>query len=135
MPQVAQKEHSDKVERILVVDDESMIVRLLRTSLREQMAVEGFERPEQALERASRETFDVVFCDLIMPGMTGVEFYEELALRNRAPRTFVLMTGFTVDQDLQAYVESHGIGLLRKPFRLAELLELVPRHGHKSPQR
>jgi CheY-like chemotaxis protein len=131
MPHVAQEEHKNNVEKILVVDDESMIVRLLRNSLRE-MLVEGFERPEEALERVSSEAFDVVFCDLIMPGMTGVEFYEELLTRNRAPRTFVLMTGFAVDQDLQAYVEGHGISLLRKPFRLTELLELVPRSASST---
>ena len=125
MPHLAHQPNPG-TRKILVVDDERMIVRLLRNSLR-GMTVEGFEHPEHALERACSERFDVVFCDLIMPGMTGIELYEELALKRCAPRVFVLMTGFTIDQDLQAYVEAHGLSLLRKPFRLSELLALVPR--------
>jgi CheY-like chemotaxis protein len=109
----------------LVVDDESMIVTLLRNALPD-MPVEGFEQPEQALVRAREQTFDVVFCDLVMPGMTGIELYEELVQMGKSPDTFVLMTGFGVDEDLKAYVESHGLSLLKKPFRLRELLELVP---------
>ncbi len=115
----------DQARRILVVDDESMIVTLLRNAL-PHMTVEGFESPEPALARAREQSFDVVFCDLVMPGMTGVELYEELLQVSKSmPRTFVLMTGFSVDEDLQAYVESHGLVLLKKPFRLRELLELV----------
>ena len=69
---------------ILVVDDESNILNALRRELstpplgNNRYAVEGFDNPQAALERAASQHFDAVICDYRMPEMDGVEFLTHL---------------------------------------------------------
>ncbi|MFD1850523.1 response regulator transcription factor [Oceanobacillus bengalensis] len=72
--------------KILVVDDEERIRRLLRMYLeREKYTVEEAEDGKAALEMALNEDYDVIILDIMMPEMDGIEVCEELRKEKATP--------------------------------------------------
>jgi two-component system, NtrC family, sensor kinase len=113
--------------RVLVVDDEPHIRHYMRATFEAWghipvVAADG----EEALERATREQFDLIISDLRMPRFGGREFYEELVRRNpRMAARLVFSTGDTVRGDTLTFLEGLDRPYLHKPFSLAELRTLL----------
>ena len=113
--------------RVLVVDDEPHILHYMTATLEAWghvpvVASDGSE----ALNRASKEQFDLIISDLRMPKFGGREFYEELERRNPAMAArLVFSTGDTVRGDTLAFLETLERPYLHKPFSLAELRTLL----------
>jgi CheY-like chemotaxis protein len=118
---------TEKRGRLLVVDDEPLVCTALGRTLRPHHDVTLSTRAQEALERIEAgERFDVVFCDLMMPGMSGMEFYS--ALQERYPeqaRCVVFLTGGAVTQQARAFLETVPSPHIEKPFAGRELLSLV----------
>ncbi|MFP2934508.1 ATP-binding protein, partial [Pyxidicoccus sp. 3LG] len=118
---------AEKRGRLLVVDDEPLVCTALGRTLRPHHDVTLSTRAQEALERIEAgERFDLVFCDLMMPGMSGMDFYS--ALQQRYPeqaRRVVFLTGGAVTQQARAFLESVPSPHLEKPFAGRELLTLV----------
>jgi len=111
--------------RILVVDDEAPVASATARLLERGMAeIETSAR--RVLERlTSGERFDLVLCDVRMPGMNGPELLD--ALRIRAPeqaRAFAFMTG-ALDDRSEADVGRLGVPVLEKPFDRETLRHFV----------
>ena len=113
--------------RVLCVDDEPVILQILRRLLE----VQGFEPitcgdPLTALSTFDEGSFEVVITDIHMPGMDGLTLMR--ALRDRQPELpVVVVTGHgTVDTAIQALREG-ATGMLVKPFTGEELLAEVRR--------
>jgi len=114
--------------RILFVDDEDMVLRMLRLAMSTQsdswepsFAASGAE----ALKLLSEGSYDMVVSDMRMPGMTGAQLLNEIF--RLYPSTFrVILTGF-VEQE--RVMESVGTAhqILSKPFQLDVLKELLSR--------
>jgi two-component system response regulator AtoC len=108
--------------RILIIDDEEGV----RTSLQLLLEDEGYcvqtaADGVQGLDRARSETFDVVLCDIRMPGRDGLSLLPEL-LAAQPDATTLMMSAFgDVDQALAA-VRSGAYDYLAKPFQPEELL-------------
>ncbi|NEU31048.1 response regulator transcription factor [bacterium LRH843] len=76
----------EKEARILVVDDEDRIRRLLKMYLeRENYEIEEAENGEQALEMALETEYDLILLDIMMPGMDGIEVCQELRKTKATP--------------------------------------------------
>jgi CheY-like chemotaxis protein len=121
-----QAEPARRALRVLVVDDEPAICRMLERVLRpHQVVAEVSALP--ALERLRRrEDYDVLLCDLVMPGMSGVEFFQALrALRPELAPRIVFMTGGTSSPDLEEFLRSVDNRRVLKPFEVAELRQVV----------
>jgi CheY-like chemotaxis protein/two-component sensor histidine kinase len=105
--------------RILVIDDEEMVLRLFRLALNEHEVREA-TRAKDALELLEAgETFDLIICDLMMPNMTGVEFYERLlASRPELAKRVVFLTGGAVSSHTRDFIQSVSNTCLSKPFDL-----------------
>jgi PAS domain S-box-containing protein len=118
---------ADRRGRLLVVDDEPLVCTALARTLRPHHDVTMSTRAQEALERiVAGERYDVVFCDLMMPGMSGMDFYATLKERypDQAQRV-VFLTGGAVTQQARAFLESVPSPHLEKPFASRELLSLV----------
>ncbi len=114
-----QEEAPSGRERILLVDDEEVIVRMAKEML-ERLGYEVVPctGSMQAAElfRAAPNEFDLVISDLTMPGMSGMELAKELkSLRPDLP--FILCTGFSEAITEQAVTEAGIEALLIKPIR------------------
>jgi PAS domain S-box-containing protein len=112
--------------RVLVVDDEVAIGRALRRILAVEHDVTLESDARIALERLSRETFDVVFCDLMMPNMSGMDFFDELSRRapDQATR-IVFLTGGAFSPRSEEFLRESQNVCLAKPFSRAAVSEVV----------
>ncbi len=115
--------------RVLYVDDEDAIVRLITRSLgRLGHEVTAFADPREALARyrADPSAFDVVVTDLAMPGLTGFELAR--AVREANPAAAVILTsGYVRAEDEDA---ARGLGIaqvLLKPSTVEALAQAVDR--------
>jgi PAS domain S-box-containing protein len=113
--------------RILVVDDEpGVLTALLRMFGRDHQVVTAANgKVAQAILERDR-AFDVVLCDVMMPGMSGTELHEWLAkLAPELARRTVFITGGAFTPKAAAYVASVGNPVAEKPFDVANLQKLV----------
>jgi len=118
--------------KILVIDDEEMIVDLCRRVLTsEGYDVQCTSSGKEALELASSEQFHLAVIDMLMPGIDGLETF--LALKKRQPALLgVLITGHgTMDTAIQA-MELGFSGFIRKPFTPVELAHVVKESFRKA---
>jgi len=112
---------------VLVCDDEPLI----RDTLAEFLAQEGFTveavgSGEEAVQRASARFFDVVLCDVNLPGIDGIETLQRILTVN--PETFVLLiTAYgTVESAVEAF-QRGAQDYLMKPILLDEVLGKIRR--------
>jgi len=113
--------------RVLVVDDEEPLARLVSEALSEDghQTVPVLGRAE-ALERLAHEDFDLVICDLKMPGPALKRLRDEMErLRPGLGRRLLLITGDTMSAEPEELARREGLALLHKPFDLQDLRRAV----------
>jgi CheY-like chemotaxis protein len=118
-----------RASRVLVVEDEPTVARLIADVLEDEgLQVDTLLDGREALRRASRESYDLVICDMKMPGLDGQHFYHSLA-RTQSPlqERFLFVTGDALAQQTQEFLEQNRLPHVAKPFRVEELTEKV--HG------
>jgi DNA-binding response OmpR family regulator len=112
------------MNRILIVEDESSIQKLLKIKL----SANGYEvilsdNGVQGLEMVEQMIPDMVILDIKMPVMSGWDFLKELRHNPKLKDIPVLLiTGLTSDQQI---AEQTNLPCLFKPFKLEEMLYLV----------
>jgi signal transduction histidine kinase/ActR/RegA family two-component response regulator len=113
--------------RVLVVEDEPTVARLIADVLEDEgLHVDVLLDGREALDRASREPFDLVICDMKMPGLDGQNFYKSLArARNQLQERFLFVTGDVIAQQTHDFLERNRLPHVAKPFRVEELTEKV----------
>lgn len=116
------------MKRVLIVDDDPFIRRLIATTLEDVAHFELLEAGdgEEALEVAARERPDLVFLDIDMPRLDGLEACRQLrAAPETADATIVMLTAARGDE-AERDAEAAGADLyLTKPFSPLELLRLA----------
>ena len=114
-----------ELKKILIVDDDADIVRIVSTMLQGQgWQVLSAYSGADALRIVGEEHPDLVLLDIMMPGMNGIEVLREA--RRAAPDMRVIMT--TAFGDVGSYLESMDLGAceyINKPFETNELLAMI----------
>jgi two-component system KDP operon response regulator KdpE len=110
--------------RILIVDDEPQITRVLRTSLQSNghevtVAQDGVE----ALDLFLKEPQDLVITDLAMPHMDGIELTREIRERSQVP--IIVLSVRSQDTAKVAALDEGADDYITKPFSIQELLARV----------
>ncbi len=100
---------------ILVIDDDAAVVELWTEVLSaEGYAVTGAVRPEQGLQAATERAFDLVLCDVEMPGLRGPRLLDQL-LAERPGQLVILITAFgSVEMAVQS-LRQGAVDFLSKP--------------------
>lgn len=116
--------------RLLVVDDEPAIGRLLAHALSREhdivVATSGVDA--EVLLTNPDEHFDVVLCDLSMPDRSGIALFALIRERNpEAARRFALMTGGVFPEDALERARASALPRLEKPFSMAEVRAVIAR--------
>ena len=123
---------------ILIVDDDESIRRLIATTLED---VSGYRLQEaangaEAVERAVDSRPEIVFLDVEMPRLDGIEACRRMKSEpSTADATIVMLTG---DSEQEAELEARRAGadlFLTKPFSPLHLLRLVDRLADRPPRR
>ncbi len=116
-----------RATRVLVIDDEVELQRALRRVLgylgcEVTVALDG----DRGFEYARGGRFDLVLCDIRVPGLNGRELYERLL--DEAPaaaRAVAFMTGDSVSDEVRTFLAATGRPVLPKPFGRVQLQELL----------
>jgi nitrogen-specific signal transduction histidine kinase len=118
---------SKRKGRVLVVDDEPMLCATIERILANDHDVMAMTSARQAAQLIARgDRFDIILSDLMMPEMTGMDFYREL--RRSAPDQadkIVFMTGGAFSQDAAAFLHRMPNPSIEKPFKSKALRELL----------
>ncbi len=104
--------------RVMVIDDEAVLAHVFGIALQDDCDVNVFESGRAGLEHLlSGERYDLIFCDLMMRDLSGMDLYRELAAH--APgreRELIFMTGGTFDPEVSAFVQRISNPCITKPF-------------------
>ena len=114
--------------RILVLDDEETLLRAMRHVLEDEgHEVVSLHNGALALAQLDAgENFDLVISDLMMPTMTGMEFYKLLSIRHPALASRVIFSsGGAVTPQVAAFFDSITNVRLEKPFKVDQLCAVV----------
>lgn len=112
-------------QRLLVIEDEPTLSRLLSYNLTQ----EGFdvvveEHGTAGYERASREDFDLILLDVMLPGMNGFQILEKL--RGQGVKTpIIILTAKNAEEEVVQGLKMGADDYITKPFGVSELLARV----------
>jgi len=115
--------------RVLVVEDEPTVARLIADVLEDEgIQVDVLLDGRAALERAAHQLYDLVICDMKMPGIDGQRFYRSLVQTQNPLRDhFLFVTGDVLAPQTQEFLERNHIPHVAKPFRVEELTDILHR--------
>ena len=100
----------------------------LKLMLADEFEVEVANTPEAALEALGARFFDLVLCDVIMPGMNGLELHARVKVQiPSAAERFVFMTGGATTEAMARQLTSTLVPVVEKPFSPEALRELLRR--------
>ena len=118
---------SETKAKILIIDDEHFITDVLQRALeKDGYSTQAIQDGQQALEALSDLSFDLILCDLELPGTNGLALYKNVVdLQPALGSKFIFMTGEMLNPDVQDFLSSKQLPLLMKPFDLHELLQMV----------
>jgi len=110
-------------KKILIIDDELMLLDLLKTVIEEAgHEVDATSDARLALEKIRYTAYDLIICDMRMPHMDGKEFYREVEeLSPGLQKKIIFSTGDVVNTDTQSFLRQSGIIWLEKPFTPTDL--------------
>lgn len=119
---------------VLVVDDEPMVCDMIAAILGADYNVATFTDPRAALASMLQGSYEVILCDLMMPGITGMEIYEQLA-RQRPVLTerIIFLSAGAFSERVRGFLASSCRPQLHKPFQREELLDMIDAHLTSSP--
>jgi DNA-binding NtrC family response regulator len=126
-------------KKILVVDDDVSILRLVRESLTALLncEVDTTPSPEYAFELILKKHYDLLIFDFAMPSIDGALLYSLLAKvfetvmpKDRKLPPMILMSGHGAHKRAQDLLRQPGVrGLLAKPFTIERLVDKVSELG------
>ncbi|MDB6021108.1 MAG: hypothetical protein JWQ04_965, partial [Pedosphaera sp.] len=121
-PEPAASMHEGIGKRVLVIDDEDMILQMIREVLtRNGYRVDIAHDGESALRRLSQYHYDLALCDWKMPGLNGQQVFERLQASNpEMSRRLIFITGDVVNEKVQEFLQARNKLCLSKPFTLVE---------------
>ncbi|MCW5980340.1 MAG: response regulator [Bryobacteraceae bacterium] len=112
-------------KKILVVDDDLSIHRLLETVLASpDLEMEHASDGAEGLERILTRHYDLVLTDVHMPGLDGLELLRTVK-RERPATKVVVMTGDNTTDKMLDSLRDHAFGYFSKPFSPATVTEVV----------
>lgn len=113
-------------EKLLIVDDEPDMLKLLSMIIREKTPYEVIttNNPLEALNFISKGGFDMVIADLKMPGLDGIELLDAVKRVNQDIPVIIITAYGTVESAAET-IEKGGFDFITKPFRKEQILMTI----------
>lgn len=123
------------MKRVLVVDDEKLIVKGIKFSLeQDDMQVDCAYDGEEALEMAKQTEYDMVLLDIMLPKLTGLEVCQQIREFSNMP--IIMLTAKGEDMDKILGLEYGADDYITKPFNILEvkarIKAIIRRNGKKQ---
>ncbi len=123
--------------RVLVVDDEKLIVKGIRFSLQQDgMEVDCAYDGEEALEMAKTKEYDMILLDIMLPKMTGLEVCQQI--RDFSDVPIIMLTAKGEDMDKILGLEYGADDYITKPFNILEVkarIKAIMRRASKEEKK
>lgn len=124
------------MKKVLVVDDEKLIVKGIKFSLeQDEMQVTAAYDGEAALELAKSQEFDIILLDVMLPGLSGFEVCQ--AIREFSDVPIIMLTAKGDDMDKILGLEYGADDYITKPFNILEvkarIKAIIRRNKKKEP--
>lgn len=115
-------------EKILIVDDEPDMLKLLSMIIKEKTPYEvtTTNNPIEALELAKKGGFDLLVADLKMPGLNGIELLESIKKFDKDIPTIIITAYGTVEAAVET-MHKGAFDFITKPFRKEQILFTIER--------
>ena len=114
--------NSTSKKRILIVDDDEPIRRLFKETLeKNNYHVVTSDNGIKALQLIKSWNFDLIFLDLKMPDMDGVETFRRIRRVDKSV-SVVIITGYATSELLQRALKQAPFGVMKKPFGAKDIL-------------
>ena len=115
-------------EKLLIVDDEPDMLKLLSMIIREKTPYEVIttNNPLEAYEFAKEGGFDLVIADLKMPGLDGIELLEAVKRMDEDIPVIIITAYGTVESATEA-IQKGGFDFITKPFKKEQILFTIDR--------
>ena len=112
---------SNKLPKVLIVDDEPTIRKVLQAFLKhEHFAVTIAKSAEMAIDILKEQQFDVILSDVMMPGKSGTDFLKEI--KDKDPhQEFILMTAYPKVTAAVHAIKTGAFEYVSKPFEFDEI--------------
>jgi two-component system KDP operon response regulator KdpE len=121
-------------ERILIIDDEAQITRVLRAALAAQAYdVRIANDPQEALLLFEDWSPDLIITDLVMPGMSGIEVCQEIRKKTSTP--IIVLSVRDQERSKVEALDAGADDYVTKPFSVQELSARVRAHLRRAPER
>ena len=109
-----------KTLRVLVVDDEPLILMSISRFLKNIALVKTVSTAEEALDAINEQHYDLCFLDVKLPGMTGLDAMK--IINELSPNTKVaIMTGNLLNEAMKEQVDDYAYTFIEKPFGLSDI--------------
>ena len=124
-------------KRVLVVDDEKLIVKGIRFSLEQEgMEVDCAYDGEEALEKAKTKEYDMILLDIMLPKVTGLEVCQQIREFSSVP--IIMLTAKGEDMDKILGLEYGADDYITKPFNILEVkarIKAIMRRAQKEERK
>jgi two-component system, OmpR family, KDP operon response regulator KdpE len=118
--------------RVLIVDDDPQIRRVMRTTLEAKgNDVDEAGSGEQALELARSEKYDLIILDINLPGKSGIETCREIRTLTTTP--IIMLTVRDAGEDKIEALDAGAFDYVTKPFAMGELLARIRAVLRRTP--
>ena len=112
------------IKKILVIDDEELLIRTMNRLLEKNgYLVYSTKSSQDAEVIAEEEEFDLLICDIRMPGRNGVETAK--CIQNIKPMPIIFITGFADEAIEEEAQKLNPVAYLMKPFDAHEMLAII----------
>ena len=115
----------DETVRILVIDDDENIRKVLATILEEEgYEVESVDTAKKAIEKTRRKFYNIALIDIRLPDMEGIELLTKM--KNTTPKIRkIIITGYPTLQNAVEAVNRGADAYILKPFDMEKVLEAI----------
>ncbi|MFC1939974.1 PAS domain S-box protein [Chloroflexota bacterium] len=114
---------------ILVVDDDPTVQKFINAVLREEgHEIEVVDNGNDAMKKLESEEYDVILLDIKLPGMSGIEIYEQLQKSSKSlTKKVIFITGDVMSVDTMVFIKSSQTPYIAKPFDTEKLVKEIDR--------
>ncbi|ADL41472.1 two component transcriptional regulator, AraC family [Caldicellulosiruptor obsidiansis OB47] len=118
------------MKKILICDDESIVIEsishILRKNFSEQMTIDEAYDGEEALQKLMFENYHIVFIDIQMPDMSGIEVMEEIRKTKKEPfPLFIIISAHDKFEYARKSVELGAFSYILKPYLVSDIVNIT----------